>query len=121
MITLGTGVGSTLSVDGRIVGLNLAFHPFIGGPSYTEQLSERTREDVGTERWLARCTAAVDVLLRTFSPDQLFLEGGNARHLADADLGSDVTIVANEVALKGAARVARTAEMWGGWSSPGAH
>ena len=79
MITLGTGVGSTLSVDGRIVGLNLAFHPFIGGPSYTEQLSERAREDVGTKRWLARCEAAVDVLLRTFSPDHLFLGGESSR------------------------------------------
>lgn len=82
VLTLGTGLGSALFVDGRLApNLELAHHPFRRGRTYEDHLSDRTLERVGKRRWCRRVLRVASILQRTFNFDCLYIGGGNARHL----------------------------------------
>ena len=82
VLTLGTGVGSALFLDGRLVpNLELGHHPFERGRTYEERLSDRVLHRIGVQRWKARLMRAVATLQRAFNPRRTYLGGGNARFL----------------------------------------
>jgi len=100
-ITLGTGVGSSLFVDGMHTGsLELGHHAFRKGQTYEEQLGQHALEQVGKKRWKRRLKLAITQLLRVFWPDHLYLGGGNAR-LVDWKLPPGVETVPNEYGILG--------------------
>ena len=100
-ITLGTGVGSSLFVDGMHTGsLELGHHAFRKGETYEEQLGQHALDLVGKRRWKRRLKLAIAQLLRVFWPDKLYLGGGNAR-LIDWQLPSCVQTVPNEYGILG--------------------
>ena len=52
VITLGTGLGSSIFEDGRLsTHLELAHHPFRKGETYEEQLGNAALESVGKRKW----------------------------------------------------------------------
>src|SRR5436190_711519 len=82
MRALGTGVGSALFLDGRLVpNLELGHHPFERGRTYEERLSDRVLHRMGVRRWKERLMRAVATLQRAFNPRRTYLGGGNARFL----------------------------------------
>lgn len=101
VLTLGTGLGSTVYADGRLAcHLELAHHPFRKGQTYEEQVGEVARQNVGNKRWnrrVARAAAMVDDLI---TPDRIYIGGGNAKYLT-VDLGEKVTTVDNTAGLLG--------------------
>ncbi len=80
VITLGTGIGSALFLEGRLVpNLELGHHPFLRGRTYEELLGDRALGQVGKATWNRRLRAAVEMLKQTTNCRCLYLGGGNAR------------------------------------------
>jgi polyphosphate glucokinase len=101
VLTLGTGMGCALYVDGRYVpNLELAHHPFGNGKTYEEYVSAAALKKVGKKRWNKRVRKVIDQIQPIWNPRRLYLGGGNAKHLA-IDLPANVTISANVAGLLG--------------------
>ena len=101
IMTLGTGFGTGLYVDGRLAPhLELAHHPFRKGETYDEQLGNAARKRVGNRRWNRRVRKAIESVRSLTSFDRLYLGGGNARKI-DFTPDPDVTIVGNEAGIAG--------------------
>lgn len=101
VITLGTGFGAGLFVDGKLVpNLEIAHHPFQKGKTYEELLGDAPRKKVGNKKWNKRLVKAIRLLERTFNYDRLYLGGGNAMRVT-AKLPSNVKLVSNVAGLHG--------------------
>ena len=105
VLTLGTGLGSALFIDGRLVpNLELAHHPFRcgedGEETYEENVGDKVRKRLGKKSWSKRVLKAISHLEHAFNYDRLFLGGGNAKKV-HGDLPENVTIVQNVAGLLG--------------------
>lgn len=107
VITLGTGFGSSLFTDGRLVpGLELAHHPWQKNKTYEDFLGLRGFQALGRARWNQYLQQAIAQLQSLFNYDHLYLGGGNA-HKIDFALPPHVTRVPNEDGLLGGAALWR--------------
>jgi polyphosphate glucokinase len=102
VLTLGTGMGSALFVDGILVpNLELAHHPFADGKTYEQWVGQASLEELGQELWLEWLNKAIVQIRNTFNFDVLYLGGGNARLLDPAKMPPDVRVVPNRAGLLG--------------------
>ncbi|MBS0204648.1 MAG: ROK family protein [Planctomycetes bacterium] len=102
VLTLGTGMGSALFVDGILVpNLELAHHPFAENKTYEQLLGQVSLEAIGTDKWLGWLQAAIVQIRHTFNFDVLYLGGGNARFLNSETMPPDVKVVQNIAGLLG--------------------
>ena len=105
VITLGTGFGSALFMDGQLMPhLELAHQPFRKDETYNDQLGELARKNKGDETWNNRLREAVANLDALFFFDHLYIGGGNARRVNRDDLGAilqRITIVDNTAGILG--------------------
>jgi polyphosphate glucokinase len=109
VITLGTGFGSSLFVDGRRgAHLELAHHPFRKGETYDEQLGNAARKKVGGKKWNKRVKKAIKTVRALTNFDHLYIGGGNARHVL-LELDPDVSVVSNEAGITGGLAIWRDA------------
>jgi polyphosphate glucokinase len=107
VVTLGTGFGSALFVDGRRgVHLELAHHPFRKGETYDEQLGNAARKDVGTKEWNKRVKKAIKTVRILTNFDHLYVGGGNSKKVT-LELPPDVSLVSNEAGIAGGLAVWR--------------
>ena len=101
VITLGTGFGSSLFIDGHLVpGLELAHHPWRKNKTYEEFLGVRGLQKIGRKRWNKLVFKAIEQLEALFNFDHLYIGGGNAVRI-DFALPRQVTRVPNEDGLLG--------------------
>jgi polyphosphate glucokinase len=100
VITLGTGFGSVIFVDGRRVHLELGHHPFHKGKTYEEELGHRAMVKKGKKKWNKLLREAIDDLKRAFNYDRLYIGGGDAKHI-NFKLPPEVEVVSNEDGLLG--------------------
>jgi len=101
VITLGTGFGSGLFVDGKLVpNLELGHHPLQKGKTYEDLLSDAVRKKIGKRKWSKRLVRAIQTLDRTFNYDRLYVGGGNAARIT-VKLPENVKIVSNVAGLLG--------------------
>ena len=101
VLTLGTGVGSALFLNGKLVpNLEMGHHAFRKGETYEEQLGRAALEEIGAKRWNRRLEKAIAQLERLFNFDRLYLGGGEARKI-NLDLPENVTVVSNVLGLLG--------------------
>jgi polyphosphate glucokinase len=101
VITLGTGFGTGLYLEGRLgPHLEIAHHPFRHGETYDQQLGNATRKAIGNVRWNNRVKRAIGNMRRLTNFDHLFIGGGNAKKI-DFALDPDVTIISNEAGMEG--------------------
>jgi polyphosphate glucokinase len=101
MITLGTGFGSALFVDGKLVpNLEVAHHPFLRGKTYEDLLGNAARKKVGNKKWNRRLGQAIEALRNLFNYDYLYLGGGNAKRVT-LKLPQNVRLVSNLAGLLG--------------------
>jgi polyphosphate glucokinase len=101
VITLGTGFGSALFVDGRLVpNLEIAHHPFDKGQTYEEKLGDAARKKIGKKKWNKRLIKAIATLEHAFNYDHLYIGGGNAQKII-LKLPSNTRIVENVAGLLG--------------------
>lgn len=108
VITLGTGLGASLFVDGvRLPNLELAHHPFRKGDSYEQQLGVVALDKIGKRKWNERLAEAIELLARTFNYDRLYIGGGNAEKVT-LQLPANVTLVPNLAGLLGGIAIWRS-------------
>ena len=101
VITLGTGLGSSLAEDGRLSShLELAHHPFRKGQTYEEQLGNAALKEVGKRRWNERVKIAIETLRTLTYFDRLYIGGGNTKSIKFT-LPADVKLVSNELGMRG--------------------
>ncbi|HLI44214.1 MAG TPA: ROK family protein [Acidimicrobiales bacterium] len=101
VVTLGTGVGTALFMDGRLAPhLELAHHPFRKHETYNEQIGDAALRRIGTKKWRSRVLKAIDNFSALVNYDRLWLGGGNARHMA-GHVPAEITIVDNVAGILG--------------------
>jgi polyphosphate glucokinase len=102
VLTLGTGLGSALFVDGRLVpNLELGHHPFRDGKTYEDLLGRAALDKHGKKRWRKHVVQAIAQLQPIFNFRTLYLGGGNAALLRQKDLPKNVRMCSNEAGLLG--------------------
>lgn len=101
VLTLGTGFGSALFINGRLVpNLEMGHHPFRKGETYEEQLGRSALEKEGRKKWNSRLEKAIANLDRLFSYDHLYIGGGETKNIK-FDLPSNAKIIPNVSGLLG--------------------
>lgn len=82
VLTLGTGLGTALFVNGHLVpNLELGHHPFEKGKTYEERLSDKALKRVGKKEWSKRVAQALAQLQPILNYETLHLGGGNLASL----------------------------------------
>ena len=101
VITLGTGFGSALFVNGKLVpNLEMGHHPFRKGETYEEQLGRSALEKEGKKKWNTRLEKAIATLDHLFNYDALYIGGGETKNIK-FDLPENATVVPNVSGLLG--------------------
>ena len=101
VITLGTGFGSALFVDSKLVpNLEMGHHQFRKGETYEQQLGRAALDEVGSKKWNSRLEKALNSLQHLFNYDYLYIGGGEAKKVT-LDLPSNVKIIPNMSGLLG--------------------
>ena len=105
VITLGTGFGSALFVNGKLVpNLEMGHHPFRKGETYEEQLGRAALEKEGKKKWNLRLEKAIAHLDHLFNYDALFIGGGETKNIK-FDLPNNAKVVPNVSGLLGGIRL----------------
>ena len=95
VLTLGTGIGSSLFQDGRLLPhLELGQHPLLKGKTYDQYLGNAAVDKKGPRIWNRRLHKTIEIVRTLVNFDRLYLGGGNTR-LIDFDLPHDVKITPN--------------------------
>jgi polyphosphate glucokinase len=101
VITLGTGLGSALYLDGKLVpNLELAHHPFRGDKTYEECVGVKALKKSGKKKWNRDVARAIQELRKAINFQSLYIGGGNAKKL-DGTLPTDTKVVDNTAGLLG--------------------
>lgn len=106
VMTLGTGVGTALFFEGRLLPhLELSHAPFRKHLSFDIALGNAHRKEVGTRKWVSLVQDAIADFYEMLYFDRIYVGGGNAKHLEPADVGPRGTIVSNTAGITGGVRV----------------
>jgi polyphosphate glucokinase len=82
VVTLGTGLGTTLLRDGELTPhLELAHHPAHKGADYNGYLGKEAPKKIGKKRWNCRVRRTIGVSHDLFHFDKLYTGGGSARNI----------------------------------------
>jgi polyphosphate glucokinase len=101
VITLGTGMGCAIYVDGRYVpNIELAHHPFHKGKTYEEFIGMKALKKIGKKQWNKRVEHVLGQIQPIFNPTHIYLGGGNAKKL-HIKLPKNVSITDNVAGLLG--------------------
>ncbi len=101
VITLGTGFGSSLFLNGKLLpNLELGQHIWCDRDTYEDLLGQSALERVGIQVWNMRLIEAIASVYKLFNYDKLYIGGGNAR-LISVELPQNVAIVSNDLGLIG--------------------
>lgn len=115
MLTLGTGIGSAIFVDGRLVPNTEFGHMEIRGEEAEHRAADRIRKekDLSWKEWAARLSEVLQRLEALFWPDLFILGGGvskkHKKFLQHLDNATPVVpaILRNDAGIVGAAIAAR--------------
>jgi polyphosphate glucokinase len=106
VMTLGTGVGTALFLNGRLAPHLEAGHaPFRKGDTFEEQLGNVARVNVGNDRWRRRLLKAIDAYYSFLFFDTIYIGGGNAKHVDPSTLPQNARIVDNTAGITGGVRL----------------
>lgn len=105
VLTLGTGMGSALFLEGRLVpNLELGHHPFKGRRTYEDYVGRRAFDRLDRKHWSRRVCRVAEHVLRIWNPRRIYLGGGNAREIC-VELPDRVEIVDNVQGILGGIRL----------------
>ena len=110
VLTLGTGMGFALYVDGHYVpNVEMAHHPFRNKKTYEELVSNAALQDVGKKKWNRRVKKVIQQLAPIFNYRVLYIGGGNAKEI-EFKLPKNAKIIENVAGLLGGVKL---------WQQPG--
>ncbi|HEV8549967.1 MAG TPA: ROK family protein [Polyangiaceae bacterium] len=105
VLTFGTGLGSALFVDGKLVpNLELGHQPFKKGKTYEERVRDDELKRIGKRDWIRRVHEALEQIAIVFNPRVMHLGGGNANHLKN-DLPVNARLFTNVEGMTGGIRL----------------
>ncbi len=105
VVTLGTGFGSGMVIDGRLAPhLEISHHPFRKGEDYDQQIGNLARKKIGNKKWNHRVAMALENVRILTNYDHLYVGGGNTKHLT-LELPANVHLVANDCGVRGGAKL----------------
>lgn len=78
---LGTGLGSALISDDRIVPMELAHLPYRNNKTFEDYVGERGLDRLGKRKWRKHVGKVIGLLRAALLPDEVVLGGGNVRLL----------------------------------------
>ena len=105
VLTLGTGFGTALLMDGVLLPhLELSQHPIFKKKTYDEYIGQKALDQKGKEEWNKRMKKVITILKRVFNYDRLYIGGGNAAKLS-FKLDDNIKIVTNVDGIKGGSRL----------------
>ena len=99
---LGTGLGSTMVVEGIVVSMELGHLPFRKA-TFEDYVGERGRKRLGKKDWQKAVAETIEALMAALEPEYIVLGGGNAKKLEQ--LPANVRLGRNDNAFKGAFRL----------------
>ena len=79
---LGTGLGSTMIVDGFVEPMELGHLPYKKG-TYEDYVGERGLKRLGAKRWRESVDKTSQLLIKALEPDYIVIGGGNSRKLKE--------------------------------------
>jgi len=112
LLTFGTGIGSALLVDGRLVPNTELGHLEYKGRVAEDWTSAQQQEAIGWSRWARRVNRYIAHVDRLFSPDLIVLGGGITKeadrflHLLDVRPRVRIATLKNNAGIAGAALAA---------------
>ena len=105
VVTLGTGFGTALLMDGILLPhLELAHLPITKSKTYDVYIGDKALDKEGVDKWNERLKHVLDIYKTVFNYDRLYIGGGNASKI-NFNLDSNITIVSNRDGIKGGARL----------------
>jgi polyphosphate glucokinase len=105
MVTLGTGFGTALLVDGKLLPhFEISHHPVKTDKDYDQYIGEEAYNRKGKEHWNYRMQKVFAILKTVFNYDRLYISGGNAKNLT-FPLEENMIVVNNREGIKGGARL----------------
>lgn len=105
VITLGTGFGSALLLDGHLLPhLELAHHPVTKNKTYDDYIGDNALKNIGKKKWNKRMKRVLDILKIVFNYDCLYIGGGNSVKI-NFKLDENIKIITNKDGIKGGARL----------------
>jgi len=99
---LGTGLGSTMIVDGKLEPMELGHLPFRKA-TFEDYVGERGRDRLGEKRWRKAVLETIDRFVASLEPEYVVLGGGNAKRIGE--LPAICRLGANEDAFLGGFRL----------------
>jgi len=106
VLTLGTGAGTALFDEGRLLShLELGHAPFREGMTFEEAIGDHGLTRFGEVAWRGHVRAAIGAYDQFLFFDRIYVGGGNARLLQPGDLGPKGSIVSNRAGLSGGVRL----------------
>ena len=107
VVTLGTGFGTALLQDGKLLPhLELSHLPVTKTKNYDQYIGQAAFDTIGAKRWNKRMVKVLHTLKTVFNYDILYISGGNAEKLS-FPIDDNVKITNNEAGFKGAAALWR--------------
>jgi polyphosphate glucokinase len=79
---LGTGLGSSMVVDGKVEPMELGHLPYRKA-TYEDYVGDRGRERLGKKKWRKMVTDVIARLVAALQPDEVVLGGGNVKKLKE--------------------------------------
>jgi polyphosphate glucokinase len=105
VITLGTGFGTALLLDGHLLPhLELAHHPITRNNTYDDYIGDNALKKRGMKKWNKRVKKVLDILKTVFNYDRLYIGGGNSGKI-NFKLDKNMKIITNKDGIKGGARL----------------
>lgn len=105
VVTLGTGFGTSLLMDGVLLPhLELAHHPVSKDREYDEYIGNRGYLDAGPEKWNRRLKKVISILKTVFNYDHLYISGGNAKKI-EFPLEDNISVATNLDGIRGGAKL----------------
>jgi polyphosphate glucokinase len=113
VVTLGTGFGTALLMDGNLLpSLEMAHHPITKKKTYDQYIGEQAFLQVGEAKWNERLKKIIAILERVFNYDHLYLGGGNSKKI-NFKLNNNITLVSNREGITGGAKLWQKADAFG--------
>lgn len=91
---LGTGLGSTMIIDGIIEPMELAHLPYKKG-TYEDYVGARSLKNRGKKKWRRHVADVLQLLIAALEPEDVVIGGGNVKKLKELPKGTRAGANAN--------------------------
>lgn len=105
VLTLGTGVGSAVFIEGALTPhLELAHHPIHKDETYNDYVGNAARKALSGKKWNSRVLRMIEIVRELLNYDVLYIGGGNAASIV-VPLPDNVSIASNDAGITGGIRL----------------